>query len=85
MDINFVITGSDECVREAVKASPENTLFTGSVKIDNESYLYFSFVNRDALSYILDDITLQNGAEIEITRHDADAKGIQPKKDIPCI
>ena len=83
MDINLLITGSGDHVKETIRASPENTLFTGSVKLNNESFLYFSFVNKDSLSYILNDINLENGVEVEITRHDANAENLQPEKDLP--
>ena len=72
---------SKEKLSNKILNCDDETLFSGSITYSKDSHVFFSFVNKESLSYILNDLNVESGVKVEITRHDESAEGIQFKEN----
>ena len=79
----LLLSGSsnETAIRKAITACSDNCLFSGSIEYARSSFFCFSFVNKESLGYILNEIILEPGVKVEIKRHDANAERVQQEKD----
>lgn len=80
---DLILSGSsnEKLIRKAITACSDNCLFSGSIEYAKSSFFCFSFVNKESLSYILNEIKLEPGVKVEIKRHDANATRVQSQEN----
>ena len=80
---NLLLSGSssESAIRKAVTECSDSCLFSGSIEYTKSSFFYFSFVNKESLSYILNEIKLEPGVKVEIKKHDGDAERVQQEEN----